>query len=376
MYKSCPPWRKVKKGGLYAKGDRNMSLMNVAKVLADEFSNLTFSEQVEITTSVPEYQEYLNRVLQENGFWKNIPDFLSLSYGLGGGILKVYAENGKPRIDYIGGDMFVPTAWNSRGIFEGVFSSITYRNGYYYTLFEWHSFNSNGEASVENILYKSLLKSSLGSPCPLDELFPDLVQSASYNGVNVPMFSYFKPCVSNNADIDCPLGISVFANSLDTLKALDIAFDSFTREFILGKKRIIVPSSCIRTVVDAESGAMKRYFDADDEAFIALKSDETQDLKITDNTVELRVEEHISAINALLNILCFQTGLSAGSLSFDSTQGMKTATEVISQNSKTARTMKGHKNLAKELFENLANSVISLGISLGDIPSGQAYAIT
>ena len=154
-----------------------------------------------------------------------------------------------------------------------------------------------------------------------------------------------------------------------------MAFDSFSREFVLGKKRIIVPSSCIRTVVDPESGTLKQYFDADDEAFIALKADEPQDLKITDNTVDLRIEEHVSAINAMLNILCFQTGLSAGTLSFDAVQGMKTATEVISQDSKTARTMKGHKNLVKELFESLVNSIVALGVSLGDIPQAE-YEVT
>lgn len=159
------------------------------------------------------------------------------------------------------------------------------------------------------------------------------------------------------------------------MKALDVAFDSFSREFILGKKRIIVPSSCIRTVVDPETGNTKRYFDADDEAYVALKCDETQDLKITDNTVELRIEEHVSAINALLNILCFQTGLSAGTFSFDAAQGIKTATEVISAESKTARTVKANKNLVAELIEGLVKSIIALGIDLGQLPASDDYGI-
>lgn len=69
-------------------------------------------------------------------------------------------------------------------------------------------------------------------------------------------------------------------------------------------------------------------------SYVALKCDEEKDLKITDNTVELRVDEHVKAINALLNILCFQVGLSPGSFSFDANEGIKTATEVISQDRK------------------------------------------
>lgn len=72
----------------------------------------------------------------------------------------------------------------------------------------------------------------------------------------------------------------------------------------------------MRTVVDPISGEMQRYFDAEDEAFVALNTGDADALKIVDNTVELRIQEHVLAINALLNILCFQIGLSAGSLSF------------------------------------------------------------
>mgnify|MGYP000757801810 FL=1 len=120
---------------------------------------------------------------------------------------------------------------------------------------------------------------------------------------------------------------------------------------------------------------MRRYFDADDEAFIALKTEENETLKITDNTTELRIEEHVSAINALLNILCFQIGLSAGSFSFDSVQGMKTATEVISQDSKTARTIKSNKNIITEMLEQLVHSLIALGMALDLIPVKE-YAVT
>lgn len=171
------------------------------------------------------------------------------------------------------------------------------------------------------------------------------------------------------------LGLSIFANAIDTIETLDIAFDSFSREFVLGKKRIIVPAQCIRTVVEPETGEMHRYFDADDEAFIALKTADNDTFRITDNTTELRIEEHVSAINALLNILCFQIGLSAGTLSFDAVQGVKTATEVISQDSKTARTIKSNKNLITETLEDLINCLIAIGTALKIIPKKE-YNVT
>ena len=372
IFSNCPPWARVKKSGLFSSGEREMSRLGAAKVLADEFSRLTFSEQVSISANEP-YIEYVNKVLTDNGFWKRMPEFLSVAYALGGGALKLYAENSKPCINYVDTDLFAPIAWSEKEIFDGVFESRIYKDGFYYTLFEKYSSDSNGYA-VEHNLFKSKRKGTIGNPCDLSELHSALSDPVTYKS-SEPMFRYFKPDVSNNIDRFSPLGISVFNGAIDTLKALDVAFDSFSREFILGKKRIIVPSSCIRTVVDPETGNTKRYFDADDEAYVALKCDETQDLKITDNTVELRIEEHVSAINALLNILCFQTGLSAGTFSFDAAQGIKTATEVISAESKTARTVKANKNLVAELIEGLVKSIIALGIDLGQLPASDDYGI-
>lgn len=369
IFEGHPPWKKVKFHGLKKKEDRLMSMLNTAKVLCDCFSDLTFSEQVEITVDDDAYQKYVEEALNENGFWKEIPNLLSAAYALGGCSVKVFAENKKPKIDFVHADKFVPVGWNGRGIFDGIFTAVTVRDGNHYTLVERQSV---GKAEYK--LFKSGSDGGLGSQTDLSELYGVLPPEVDYGGT-VPMFSYFKPAVSNNAEYDVPLGMSIYANALDTLKALDIAFDSFSREFVLGKKRIIIPASCVQTVPDTDTGEPVRYFDANDEAFVALNVEDAEKFKITDNTVELRVEEHVAAINALLNILCFQVGLSAGTLSFDAVQGVKTATEVISQDSKTQRTIKSNKNLLTEMIEGLVHSLIALGIWLGEL-NQKDYTVT
>ncbi len=374
VFANRPPWARVKRSGLFSSGEREMSRIGAAKVIADEFSRLTFSEKINISAAEP-YREYIMKTLDGSGFWKRMPEFFSAAYALGGGAVKIYAENGKPKINYINADLFVPLAWDERDITSGAFESRVFKDGYFYTLFDRYFPDENGGYSVEHKLFRSDSKYDPGEMCPLNELCGELPETVHYDS-EVPMFRYFKPAVSNNFDRYSPLGISVFDGTLDTLKALDIAFDSFSREFILGKKRIIVPSSCIRTIVDIDSGQPKRYFDADDEAYVALKCDDEKELKISDNTVELRVEEHVTAINALLNILCFQTGLSSGTFSFDGAQGIKTATEIISSDSKTARVAESNKNLAAEFISEIAESIIALGISLGQLPEADNYDIS
>ena len=140
--------------------------------------------------------------------------------------------------------------------------------------------------------------------------------------------------------------MSIYAPAMDTLHTLDIVFDSFQREYTLGKKRIIAPARAMRKVpaVNGGSGLMVSYFDADDEVYQALATDTAEDLKIIDNSVDLRVEEHVSGINANLAILCAQVGFDPGTLSFDAQRGLKTATEVISEDSKTFGTVQANEN--------------------------------
>lgn len=369
IYRDDPEWRQTAKGGLFSRGKRQLLRLNMAKVLCDNLAALTFSEQCEITLDSPEYQEYINDALNANGFWKQLPELLSKSYAMGGAVLKCYLSDGKPRIDYITADRFVPVSWDGSGVHSGILSGTYTKGRDYYHLLE---FMQPGRSEFR--LFRAASDSEIGRECPLAEMFPGLSEEVEYAG-GKPVFAYFRPFVSNNSDYDTPLGMSVYANCTDTLRALDTVFDSFQREFILGKKRIIVPSSCVQTIIDPEKAEPVRYFDADDEAFIALRHEDGEDLKITDNTTELRIEQHVSAINAYLNILCMQTGLSAGTFSFDVQQGMKTATEIISQESKTARTVKNNKNLLTEAIETVVHALVQLGVMSGAV-SQQKYSVT
>ena len=112
----------------------------------------------------------------------------------------------------------------------------------------------------------------LGFRYPLETIYPYLNDSTPLEGLSTSLFAYYRPAMANNLDDNSPLGVSIYANAMGTLKALDIAFDSFVREFKLGRKRIIVPAKCIRTVIDPETGMQRRYFDTSDEAYIVYQN--------------------------------------------------------------------------------------------------------
>ena len=362
VYEGQPPWAYVRRSGLYGRGERRMNMLNCAKVLCDSLSSLTFSNQADIILSDEKMTERVLQVFDENGFWENFPQFLSRAYALGGGALRVYINSGKVCIDYVSADAFVPLGTDRGRVTRGEFYSSFADGKREYLLTEHHSMEMRGGGSVA-VIERELRERKGTGYIPADIGLCGLSERDEIVS-NSPMFAYFRPILPDPCG-ESLCGISVLENCMDTIKALDTVFDSFVREFILGRKRIIVPSSCIRTVVDPDTGKIRRYFDTDDEVYQALKCDEEDDLKIIDNTTQLRVEEHTKSINTLLDILCFQTGLSAGTLSFSS-GGIKTAQEIRSMETRTQITMQQNRAMAAELIEQCVGAVLTCLALMGE----------
>lgn len=369
---------------------RECERLNMGKAITAELAGLIFNEQCKIKVSSVSnlakneddlLQEFIDKVLKDNNFNTKSQEFIEQILALGGGCYKSWVEGGKLdengniiagsekiKIGYAMADQFIPTAWDNAGVTEGIFISRKAKDGYYYTKLEWHKWN--GECyEIANQLYRCQTKNAmnetqdiLGTRCPLVFAYPFLKDNVIVENATRSQFSYVRTSIANNLDDNSPLGISIYANALSTLKALDICYDSLVREFRLGKKRIYVPTNAIKTIIDPITKNPCRYFDVNDETYEAFKSDNIDDLKVQESTSELRVEEHVSAINAFLSILCLQVGFSAGTFTFDLTSGIKTATEVISENSKTYKTIKGHQNILKDAIEKLIENIIELAV--------------
>lgn len=364
---------------------RRMSYLNLSKAVCQELAGMVWTDQSDINITTqgvgPEQtdilSEYVHKVLEQNNFSVKMAEAIEQAAALGGEAIKVWYEvrhdqdgneipdSGRIKVGYCMADQFVPTAWDNAEITEGVFISRIAKDGYYYTRLEWHKWEGTTYV-ITNELYRSEIRKNgspetqdiLGYRYPLSAIYPFLNERTELPQIEHSLFSYFRTPVANNIDDNSPLGVSIYGNALETLHALDICFDSFVREFRLGKKRIIVPARMIKQVVDPVTGKSVRYFDAYDETYEALSTDDPDSLRIQDNSVELRVEEHVAGINAFLNIFCLQVGLSAGTFSFDAKGGLKTATEVVSENSKTYKTVKNFQNMVTPAIKTLVDNIV------------------
>lgn len=363
IYNGGGEWRYARKGGMNG-GTRRVAALGAAKALCAELSRLCFTEGTELFCADGETEGYLKKVLDDNRFYERFPDFLEKAFALGGGVIKVYlggddrSPAGRVRVDLLTADCFVPTKWDSRGFYGGAFGSSVTENGKTFILAETQEVTDKGLV-IENKLF-----GENGREHELSALYPKMRERTVIKGMDRPLFVYFGTGANRNRACP-PLGASVFADSEDTLKAIDIVFDSLTREFILGKKRIIVPSYAIRGEFD-ENGELRRYFNVNDEVFEALSTSDAEELKIADNTAELRVTEHTEALEKLLDLLCMQAGLSEGALSFKSGT-LRTATEVVSRNSRTYRTACFYRKLIARSLARVAENICLLGKMSGEL---------
>ena len=372
---------------------RIMNTMNAGKMACAQMARYVWNERCSISVSMASAPEddplnaYLQKVLKENRFGTAFGDLLEKSFALGGGALKEWVEipkdengndigEGRVQIGYTMASQFVPTAWDNAKVNSGIFISREARDGFYYTIVEWHRLDGS-VYRVTNDLYRMPIKEAaepqniLGWWYPLNEIYPLLSPDTTIYDVQNAFFQYIRPFGANYADDNSPLGMSIFAPAMSTLHGLDIMFDSLQREFVLGKKRIIAPARAMKTVVLNGGTRMDRYFDADDEVWEALATDDPEDLKVYDNSVDLRIEPHITGINGDLSILCAQIGFDPGTLSFDTQKGLKTATEVISENSKTFGTVKAHENIIADSLRQMVDAIFELAVHYGLTYDGQ-----
>ena len=362
--------------------ERNLKTLQLYELVASEFASLTFTEKVKVEIvnendeKIDIYDEYVNEVFTDNDFHSKKLDNLERMFALGGSIEKIYRNNGKTVINYINADSFIPTAWENDTITDCIFVTKTAKDKYIYVLIEKHTFAQGEFVNPENdLVYDSKVRieyklyrceehsQNEGVEIPVSTLYKDRKDSTIY-GVSRPLFSYCKPSRANNIEFDSPLGVSIYHDCIDLIDVIDRNLDFWDREFALGKKRVYVPSSALKQRSDGLGGNMQ-YFDPDDDTFVKLNLD---DEKIESDTQVLRVDDIVNSINALLNLLCLKLRLSQGAISFDAKSGLKTATEVISENSKTFRTKQKHEvNIERNITE-IVESIVDVALLYQELP--------
>lgn len=338
--------------------------LNLPSKVCQRWADLLLNEKVEINASDEYTQAKLNHLLEQVNFKVRGNNLLETAFAMGGGFLIQYWDGEKTNQKYITQEYMYPITFDSGRLIEAAFASKKVIDGETYVYLETHLKDpQTGLYTVDNSLLKSndLKGASGGGLQEVNESFYEEhgivakweTQSAT------PLFQMIRPNVANREDFNSPWGTSVYSGSLDIFASCDVVYDSFYKEFLLGKKRIFVTDGVanINYVKNGDDIETVEVFDPNDEVFYRIPEQDDGVPPIQPVEMALRVGDHATALQTQLNLLSQSVGFGSNGFKWED-GNVSTATQIISQNSELFRTLKKHEALLRDTIIDMARGLL------------------
>lgn len=356
--------------------------LGMAKKVCEDMADLLLNERVTITIADQATDAFVKDVLEANTWGELGNEFQEWKSALGTVAYVVYIKDatvdeagnmtgGSVGVNYVEAANIYPTSWQNKVVTECIFTFHKTYKRKKYIHFQYHRIEDvPGENRKQYVIENTVVENTTGAG---KELTPgEWEEIPAFNGLaerietgsDQPLFIIDRLNMVNNADNDTtnPMGVSLFANAVDIIRKIDLEYDSYANEFSLGRKRIFVAPEFLST----ENGSP--VFDPNDSVFYELPEDYFKNAEskeaIREINMELRIEEHSKAINDDLNWMSLKCGFGADRYKFEG-GSVKTATEVISENSDMYRTLQKHELVLNRVLAQLIQAIIRAGASIG-----------
>lgn len=341
--------------------------MGMAKKVAEDWADLLLNEKVVVTLEGEREQAWVDEVFRENNFAVKANEMQEIKAALGTAAYVLRLEGaevnpetgqvirgGNVKIDYVSAPYIYPISWENGIVKECAFSSVKQTATGQYLYLQIHRVGDRGTYVITNKVF-AIQNENLKEVEEIREIPGfETVQDEVETGSDKPQFVVDRLNIVNNADCSNPMGIPAFANAIDQLKGVDYAYDSYVNEFVLGKKKIVVQPGATKTL-DGEPA-----FDPNDLTFFILPEDGGNDNLVKEIDMTLRAQEHKTGIQDMLNALSSKCGLGENRYRFE-TGSVKTATEVISENSPMFRTVRKHEIILEGVLKELCRIILRIG---------------
>lgn len=320
MYLDRAPWL----------SDEVKSLNLAAQICSELARDVTIEMKCNITgpvgsngenTSNPR-AEFLSKEFER--LMKNLRPRLEQGCAAGGMAIKPYPKNGHIYFDFDMAWSLYPIAFGDDGELTDVIFRDTFTEGKtVYTRLERHTVSGH-DVKITQRAFKSETREAIGVEIPLSsvEAWSTLVPEATVKASDGPLFGWFKTASANNVDVDSPMGVSVFAKAVDTIREADEQYSRLLWEFEGSELAVDVDPSVLRPKKSGDGREMprlnKRLFRGVD-----LNSDESYHVF----NPSIRDASLIAGLTQILLRIEDLCGLARGSLS-NVQQEARTATEI------------------------------------------------
>lgn len=349
---------------------RELYRMNMAKKVCEDWAAILMNERTTVTAGHELTQQWLDMHLNDT-FFRGVNRLVEKAFASGTGACLIRLnhaeldENGRicpaaygsvPEIsfDFVDASHIIPITVKGGEIVEAAFVSEVRVRGEELIYLEIHTLEADGYR-IRNELYR-MNQGSLDAVNGGGDMAADI-----RTGSRIPFFSILTPNIINHIDDGCGMGVSVFADAIDCLKGVDLAFNNFCRDIKLGGKKVFINQSLICRDGD---GNVYTPDDVAQQLFVTIgDTDLAENPMITEHNPDLRSEENAEAVQSQLNYLAFRCGLGIQHYHFRSFQGAAklTATQYMGEKQDMRQNAAKHCQNLNVFLRRIAECVIRLG---------------
>lgn len=345
--------------------ERKLYTLHMAKKVCEDWASILLNEKTTITVDDETAQNLLfgdnennagffgdidfwtkaNRLVEKafySGTGAIVPRFIKLNISNSG---QIRPDNQtKLRFDYLPASNIIPLTVENDEITECAFVSTKISKGKKYVYLQLFTHDGDKYA-VENYYYEDNNDTLI--PCAL----PEDVKSRIVFNCPVAPFFIMSPNISNSKEHYIGLGQSVYADAIDCLMGVDLAFNNFNRDFKLGGKKVFMSKSV--TDVDA-NGQIITPDDVAQQLFVYSDADmaESGNSMITEYNPQLRVTENADGIQRQLDYLSFKCGFGTKHYQFNG-GNIVTATQYMGDKQELVQNASKHYIPVENMLKNL-----------------------
>ncbi len=339
-----------------SKKTRSRYSLRPARKVCKEWASLILNEDTQISVKDEQANKWLSEFLEKTGFWFLGQMTIEKAFAMGTAAWALWFNIYESavvdiKIRRYDARMIIPLSWDEDGVTECAFVTRVTIKGKQYNQLQIHA---SDEEDGGNYHIKTYLFDKNGKEVDAESLgfIDDFNTRQKYQ-----TFGIVKPGLDNVVADLSPYGISVFYDALDSIKATDLSWDSIFQEVDLTRIRVFLDESMID--IKNEHGEKIPVADIEDMVYRMVYKNDDNGKLIDVFSPNIRIDPLKDALNIALSQLGDNCGFGEQYFQIGKTGGLKTATEVVSDNSVLMRNVRKHEKSVGKAITDVITGLMS-----------------
>lgn len=334
------------------KRHRDRLSIRPARKVSSEWASLILAEDTEVSVDAPLANKWLNDYLDSTNFWPTGQTLVEKGYAMGTAAWALWFDVVSDEVTNIkirryDARMIVPLSWDEEGITECAFVTRVSIKGKMHDQLQMHVSEDDGY-HIKTMLFLDSRPVDAESLGVLSD-FPTLCPTKT--------FGIVKPALENTCVDLSPYGMSVFADAVDAIKAVDLTFDAIFSEVDLTGVKVFVDEAMID--VQTKDGKAIPVPRTEQRIFRKVFGASPSKGLIDVFSPQIRIDPLRQAFDVALAELGELCGFGKQYFMLDKAGGLKTATEVVSDNGALMRTVRKHENIVRGAIQDVATALLT-----------------